>query len=104
MEAPGGSVEFMLIGRDGTDEGAMGRRLAVRERHLAVFDELSRRGHFKYGCAILDDDQKMVGSVIVCEFSSRKELEERWLSREPYAADVWKTVEIVQVRTRVPQA
>jgi hypothetical protein len=95
-------MEFMLIGRDGTDEGALDRRLAVRQRHLALFDEFSRRGYFKYGCAMLDDDQRMVGSMIVCEFSSRKELEELWLSREPYAADVWKTVEIVPVRTRIP--
>jgi uncharacterized protein YciI len=97
-------VEFMLIGRDGTDEGALGRRLAVRERHLALFDELSRRGHFKYGCAILDDTQKMVGSVIVCEFPSLEELQKQWLSREPYAEGVWKTVEILPVRTRIPEA
>jgi hypothetical protein len=44
-------MEFPLIGRDGTDGGALARRLAVRERHLALFDELSRRGYFKYGCA-----------------------------------------------------
>jgi uncharacterized protein YciI len=98
-------VEFMLIGRDGTDEGAMARRLAARERHLASFDELSRRGHFKYGCAILNDDQKMVGSVIVCEFASRQELEDQWLSREPYVlGDVWKAVEILPVRSRIVPA
>lgn len=98
-------MEFLLIARDGTDEGAMARRLAVRERHLAVFDELSRQGCFKYGCAILDDDQKMIGSVIVCEFASRKELEERWLSQEPYVlGGVWKEIEILPVRSRIPQA
>lgn len=98
-------MEFLLIGRDGTDEGAMARRLAVRERHLALFDEFSRRGYFKYGCAILDDNQKMVGSVIVCEFDSRQALEDVWLSQEPYVlGDVWRTVEVTQVRTRIPQA
>jgi uncharacterized protein YciI len=92
----------MLIGRDGTDEGALGRRFAVRERHLALFDELTRRGCFKYGCAILDDDQKMVGSVIHCEFASRQELEDQWLSREPYVlGDVWKAIEILPVRSRI---
>jgi len=98
-------MEFLLIGYDGTDEGAPGRRLAVRERHLALFDEFTKRGHFKYGCALLDDDQNMVGSAIVCEFSSRAELEEQWLSQEPYVlGGVWKTIEMRAVRTRVAPA
>jgi uncharacterized protein len=94
-------MEFLLIAHDGTDEGALDRRLAARERHLALFDEFSRRGHFKYGCAILDDSQKMVASIVVCEFSSRGELEDLWLSQEPYIlGEVWKTIEIRQIRTR----
>jgi hypothetical protein len=98
-------MEFLLIGHDGTDEGAMGRRLAVRERHLALFDEFSRRGYFKYGCALLDDDEKMVGSLIVCEFASRRELEDLWLSQEPYVlGGVWKATEIRRIRTRRPPA
>jgi hypothetical protein len=76
-------VEFLLIARNGTDEGAVARRLAVRERHVALFDDFSRRGYFKYGCARLNDDQKMIGSVIVCEFPSRQEVEDQWLSQEP---------------------
>lgn len=97
-------MEFLLIAHDGTDEGALNRRLAVRERHLALFDDFSRRGHFKYGCAILDDNQNMVGSVVVCDFSSRRDLEELWLSREPYVGDVWRKIEIRQIRTRIPPA
>jgi uncharacterized protein YciI len=98
-------MEFLLIGHDGTDEGAMGRRLAVRERHLALFDEFSRRGYFTYGCALLDDDEKMVGSLIACEFTSRQELEDLWLSQEPYVlGGVWKTTKITRIRTRRPPA
>lgn len=98
-------MEFLLIGRDGTDEGALARRLAVRERHLALFDEFSRRGYFKYGCALLDDSGTMIGSLIVCSFGSRQELEDLWLSQEPYVlGDVWKTTEIRRVRTRTPPA
>jgi uncharacterized protein len=77
----------------------------VRERHLALFDEFSRRGHFTYGCALLDDNEKMVGSMVVCEFTSRQELEELWLSQEPYVlGGVWKTTEIRRIRTRSPPA
>jgi uncharacterized protein YciI len=99
--SPGDTMEFLLIGHDGTDQGALGRRLAVRERHLAVFDEFSRGGYFKYGCALLDDDETMVGSLVVCEFTSRRELEDLWLSQEPYVlGGVWKTTEIRGIRTR----
>lgn len=95
-------MEFMLIAFDGTDENALARRLAVREQHLAFFDEYRRRGTFKYGCAILDENQKMIGSMIVCDFPSKKDLEETWLSREPYVlGEVWKHIEIRLVRTRV---
>lgn len=96
-------MEFMIIGRDGTDAGALGRRLAVREQHLACFDTFCKSGHFTYGCAMLDDNQQMVGSVIVCEFASRDELEALWLSHEPYVVgDVWRDIEITQIRSRIP--
>ena len=96
-------MEFMIIGRDGTDAGAFGRRLAVREQHLDCFDTFRKLGFFKYGCAILDDNQQMVGSVIVCEFESRDELEKLWLSNEPYVVgDVWRNIEITQIRSRIP--
>jgi uncharacterized protein YciI len=95
-------MEFLLIAYDGVDEEALDRRLAVREQHLNVFDENRRRGIFKYGCAILDENQKMIGSMIVCEFPSMKELEETWLSREPYVlGDVWKSIDIKPARSRV---
>jgi len=32
VHSSGDTMEFLLIGHDGTDEGALGRRLAVRER------------------------------------------------------------------------
>ncbi|MBI5648329.1 MAG: hypothetical protein HY962_15465 [Ignavibacteriae bacterium] len=96
-------MEFMIIGRDGTDAGALDRRLAVREQHLECFDRFTNAGVFKYGCAILDDKQQMVGSVIVCEFASRDEMEEVWLSHEPYVVgDVWRSIEILPVRSRIP--
>ncbi len=99
----GATMEFMIIGRDGTDAGAADRRLAVRAQHLDCFDEFSRSGFFKYGCAILDDKQQMVGSLIICEFASRDELEQQWLSNEPYVVgDVWRNIEITQIRSRIP--
>lgn len=91
----------MLIAHDGNDDEALNRRLAARERHLALFDQFNQMGIFKYGCAILNDNGQMIGSVVVSEFSSREELENTWLSREPYVlGGVWKNIEIIPIRTR----
>ena len=43
---------------------------------------------------ILDDEGKMIGSVITCDFPSQKELDE-WLKKEPYViGKVWEKIEI----------
>lgn len=91
-------MHFMLTGYDGTDEGALGRRLAVRERHLELGVRLAEAGRLLYGAAILDDAGQMIGSVLILDYPSRTELEE-WLKVEPYiTGDVWRRIEIVPVR------
>lgn len=95
-------MEFLVLGYDGIDDGAMDRRLAVREKHLFTFDEYTNKGIFKYGGALLDDNQKMIGSLIVCEFASLEELKEKWLNHEPYMlGGVWQKLEIKPFRSRV---
>lgn len=89
----------MVTGYDGTDPGALDRRLAVRERHLELAARLAAEGRMLHGAAILDDDGKMIGSVLVLDYPSRAELEEQWLAVEPYAvSDVWRRIDIVPVR------
>lgn len=96
-------MQFVLIGRDGTDDGALNRRMAVREQHLTLFDTLSRRGNFLHGAALLDEGGKMVGSLILCEFASRETLEDLWLIQEPYIlGGVWEQVEIHRIKSRLP--
>lgn len=91
-------MHFLLMGYDGTDEGAMARRLAVRENHLRLGDELAAKGQMLYGAAILDDNGKMIGSMLVLDFPSRVELD-AWLEVEPYVtSDVWRTTEIMPIR------
>jgi uncharacterized protein YciI len=88
----------MLTGYDGTDEGALGRRLAVREHHLKLGVQLAEAGQMLYGAAILDDAGQMIGSVLILDYPSRAELEQ-WLTVEPYVTgDVWRRIEIVPVR------
>lgn len=91
-------MQFIVIAHDGTDEEALQRRLAVREAHIALGDNMVASGHQLYGVALLNDAGRMIGSVIVCEFSSREELD-AWLVREPYVTgDVWKHIEVIPCR------
>jgi uncharacterized protein len=88
-------MQFIVLGFDGDDELALERRMVSREAHLAQFRERVEKGIFIFGSAILNQDGKMVGSLIVCDFPSREALEEEWLNSEPYVVgDVWRKVEI----------
>lgn len=87
-------MEFLVIAYDGTEDNALSRRLKAREEHLKLGDKLAQEGKMLYGAAILDDKNKMVGSVLICDFDSRKELDE-WLKIEPYVkGNVWDKIEI----------
>ena len=88
-------MQFVLVAYDGTDKDAMARRMAAREAHLQFGKELYGSGKWLFGAAILDDAGRMIGSMIVCEFESREQLEKEWLSREPYiAGKVWQKIDI----------
>lgn len=91
-------MQFLLIAYDGTDAGALDRRMKVRENHLSNVTTLKKRGEFLFGGAILDDGGKMIGSMIVYEFSDRQSLD-AMLKDEPYiTGDVWKKVDIQPFR------
>lgn len=88
-------MQFVLIAYDGTDKDALARRMAVREAHLQLGKEMHDAGKWLYAAGILDDGGKMIGSMIVCEFASRDEMEKHWLGREPYiAGKVWQKIDI----------
>ena len=91
-------MQFMVLGYDGNDDQALERRMAAREAHIARGEELRDAGHMLCGAALLDDDGKMIGSVILCDFASRKDLDQ-WLESEPYmTSGVWQKVEIKNCR------
>lgn len=87
-------MQFVVLGYDGDDDGAPQRRSTARDAHLASLSTLKSSGNVLYGAALLDQDEKMIGSMIVCDFSSKEELN-KWLESEPYVlSGVWRTVEI----------
>ena len=93
-------MQFIVIGYDGTDERAVDRRMAVREEHLRTAKEMYGNGKLLYAAGILDDDEVMTGSMIVCDFPSREAMENEWLKTEPYIlGDVWKKIEIKRCQT-----
>ena len=95
-------MQFLIIGKDGKDDKAMERRLAAREQHLKLGDEMEASGERWYGCVMLDDNGKMIGSMAVLDFPSEKELQE-YLKKEPYiVGNVWKTVEVSKCNVKRP--
>ena len=91
-------MQFLLLAYDGTDFSAQERRLSVRQEHLDKISKLKRSGEFLFGGAILDDEGKMIGSMILYEFPDRATLDER-LKDEPYfTRGVWGKIEIKPFR------
>jgi len=87
-------MQFVLIAYDGTDEGALERRMGVRDNHLSGISTLRRSNNFISGGAILDDNGKMIGSMVLYEFPDRAALD-AMLKDEPYIkAGVWKNITI----------
>jgi len=91
-------MQFLLVAYDGTDPRAIERRLKVRPEHLEKIAVLKKNGNFLFGGAILDDNQTMIGSMIVYEFPDRQALDEN-LKDEPYLTKgVWQKVDIRSLR------
>lgn len=91
-------MQFILIAYDGTDPGAPGRRMKVREKHLEGAKKLKESGTLIWGGAILDHKNNMTGSVVIYEYESREKLDEM-LREEPYiTGNVWQKIDIQPFR------
>jgi uncharacterized protein len=91
-------MQYLLIAYDGTDEGALERRLRARDEHLALGDRMAAQRRLLFATAILDDADKMIGSMLVLDLPSTAELDE-WLAVEPYMlGNVWQDVQVQPCR------
>jgi len=89
---------YVLHAYDYTDEGALDRRLAVRQAHLEGVGVLKANGHFILGGALLDGAGKMIGSMMVIDFESEAQLNE-WLPNDPYVMGrVWERIDVKPFR------
>jgi uncharacterized protein len=94
-------MEFLVVARDGTDEGALERRQGTRPTHLDSIQPLVDSGNVLVGGAILSDTGDMVGSMLLVEFPGREDVD-AWLARDPYVTNgVWREIEVHPFRTAV---
>lgn len=95
-------MQYLIIGRDGTDSEAPARRQAARPAHIEMGEELRQAGNMWYGAALWDDDNQMIGSMLLMDFPSEKELH-AWLNKEPYVVGkVWEKLEVQKCNVRDP--
>jgi len=95
-------MQFIVIGLDGTDEQAMDRRMAARQAHIQLGEELKQAGNLWFGAALLSDSGQMNGSMYLLDFKTEEELQ-AWLAKEPYVkGEVWKQIEIRRASVRDP--
>lgn len=89
-------MQFLAIAHDYPD--ALQRRMAVREDHLALGNDMRDRGELLFAVALLDEDSKMIGSLYVLDVASRQQVDE-WLKSEPYVTgNVWENIEVLPCR------
>ena len=87
-------MDFLVIAMDGADDGALDRRMAARDEHIAGIMMLKEQGHFVAGGAVLDDDSKMIGSTVIVAFPDRESVE-KCIAEDPYTrGNVWQDVTI----------
>ncbi len=68
-------MQFIVIGHDGTDEGALERRMAARDAHLKVCAESVANGTQLIGAAMMNGEGKLNGSAMIMNFDNREQLD-----------------------------
>ncbi len=94
-------MQFLVVARDGTDEGALERRQRTRPTHLDSIRPLVDAGNVLVGGALLNESGGMIGSMLLVEFPDREGVDS-WLAGDPYVTDgVWRDIEVHPFRTAV---
>jgi uncharacterized protein YciI len=90
--------QYLITAYDYTDTEALQRRMNVRPHHLDAGKELKASGNYILGGAILNDESKMIGSVMILQFETEEELE-AWKQNEPYITQkIWESVDVKPFR------
>ena len=76
-------MQFLVVARDGSDDGALERRRRTRPTHLEAIAPFVDAGNVLVGGAMLSEDDEMIGSMLLVEFPDRAALD-AWLENDPY--------------------
>lgn len=94
-------MQFLVMAKDGTDEGAIERRRRTRPTHLESIQPLVDSGNVLVGGALLSDAGDMIGSMLLVDFPDRTDVD-AWLAGDPYVTGgVWQEIEVTPFRTAV---
>ncbi len=86
--------QYLVTAYDYTDTEALQRRMNVRPHHLDAAKDLKANGNYVLGGAILNEDGKMIGSVLIVQFETEEALE-AWKQNEPYITQkIWESVDV----------
>lgn len=86
--------QYLVYALDGTDDQALERRMSARPAHFEGARKLKENGNFIFAGALLNDQQKMVGSTMVVQFETPEQLK-NWMNSEPYIVNnVWNKIEV----------
>lgn len=88
--------QFVVIAKDQPD--ALERRMAAREEHLAKVSQAAERGEEIIGGAMVDDEGKMCGSVMVFDVASRERLDELIANDAYTKQQVWGEVTVMSYK------
>lgn len=91
-------MQYLVIAYD--NEGALEKRLEVRDAHVAGAKDLISKGKIIDAGALIEDD-KMVGSTLYIDFENDDEINS-WLDNEPYVTNgVWNMEEFQMVPVKL---
>ena len=92
-------MQFLVTAQDGTDEGALERRMNARPRHLENIKKVKEKGSVLCAGGITGPEGHVRGSFLVMEFETWTLLED-YLKTEPYVLEgVWQKIDIKDCNT-----
>jgi len=95
-------MQFLIMAYDGKDPDALDRRMAARDAHLANVKKMQEEKTFIRGGALIDDEQRMIGSTLFVEFPTREDVDE-YIKNDPYVKEnVWQDITVHPIRLVKP--
>ncbi len=85
---------YAVLAYDGEDDGALARRMAVRDRHLEVITAWAADGRLALGVPLFTNEGRIAGSLMLLEVPDQAGLD-AYLAAEPFAREkVWQRVTV----------